>query len=104
MRPAPDDGPDPIAPEHVTPLVTYLASPAAERINGEVFVVHGGVAAVMNPPSIRAVFHAATPDGMWTLPAVHDALAAEFGGEAPDSPGFACTETMSLATETIGFD
>jgi 3-oxoacyl-[acyl-carrier protein] reductase len=104
MSPPPDDGPDPIAPEHVAPLVTYLASPAAERINGEVFVVHGGVAAVMNPPSIRAVFHADTPDGMWTLPAVHDALAAEFAGQSPDSPGFACTETMSLATETIGFD
>ncbi len=26
---------DPLAPEHVTPLVTYLARPAAERINGE---------------------------------------------------------------------
>jgi NAD(P)-dependent dehydrogenase (short-subunit alcohol dehydrogenase family) len=104
MTPAPDDGPDPIAPEHVTPLVTYLASPAAERINGEVFVVHGGVAAVMNPPSIRAVFHAATPDGMWTLPAVRDALAAEFADQSLDSPGFACTETLSLATETIGFD
>jgi NAD(P)-dependent dehydrogenase (short-subunit alcohol dehydrogenase family) len=101
---APADGPDPLAPEHVAPLVTYLAGPAAERINGEVFVVHGGVAAVMNPPSIRAVFHAATPDGMWTLPAVHDALAAEFSGHSPGSPGFACTETMSLATETIGFD
>ena len=68
MSPPPDDGPDPIAPEHVTPLVTYLASPAAERINGEIFVVHGGVAAVLNPPSIRAVFRADTPDGMWTLP------------------------------------
>jgi NAD(P)-dependent dehydrogenase (short-subunit alcohol dehydrogenase family) len=104
MSPPPDDGPDPIAPEHVTPLVTYLASPAAERINGEIFVVHGGVAAVLNPPSIRAVFHADTPDGMWTLPAVHDALAAEFADSSPDSPGFACLETMSLATETIGFD
>ena len=31
MSPPPDDGPDPIAPEHVTPLVTYLAGPAAER-------------------------------------------------------------------------
>ncbi|HEX4287520.1 MAG TPA: SDR family NAD(P)-dependent oxidoreductase, partial [Trebonia sp.] len=61
MSPPPADGPDPIAPEHVTPLVTYLASPAAERINGEVFVVHGGVAAVMNPPTIRAVFQAGTP-------------------------------------------
>ena len=69
VSPPPADGPDPLAPEHVTPLVTYLASPAAERINGEVFVVHGGVAAVLNPPSIRAVFRAGTPDGMWTLAA-----------------------------------
>ena len=104
VSPPPSDGPDPLAPEHVTPLVTYLASPAAERINGEVFVVHGGVAAVLNPPSVRAVFHAGTPDGMWTLPAVHDALAAQFAGSSPDSPGYACTETMTLATETIGFD
>src|ERR1700722_720844 len=104
MSPPPADGPDPIAPEHVTPLATSLAGPAAERINGEVFIVHGGVAAVMNPPSIRAVFRADTPDGMWTLPAVSDALAGEFAGSSPDSPGFACTETLSLATETIGFD
>ena len=104
VSPPPADGPDPLAPEHVTPLVTYLASPAAERINGEVFVVHGGVAAVLNPPSLRAVFHADTPDGMWTLAAVHEALAGEFAGRSPDSPGFACLETMSLATETIGFD
>jgi NAD(P)-dependent dehydrogenase (short-subunit alcohol dehydrogenase family) len=104
MSPPPDDGPDPLAPEYVTPLVTYLASPAAERINGEVFVVHGGIAAVLNPPSIRAVFHADTPDGMWTLPAIHDALAGEFAGSSPDSPGFACMETMTLASETIGFD
>jgi 3-oxoacyl-[acyl-carrier protein] reductase len=103
VSPAPADGPDPLAPEHVTPLVTYLAGPAAERINGEVFVVHGGVAAVLSPPSIRAVFRADTPDGMWTLPAVHDALAAEFAGSSPDSPGFACTETMTLASEKIGF-
>jgi len=103
VSPPPADGPDPLAPEHVTPLVTYLASPAAECINGEVFVVHGGVAAVMNPPSVRAVFRAGTPDGMWTLPAVHDALDGAFAGHSPDSPGFACTETMDLAGETIGF-
>jgi NAD(P)-dependent dehydrogenase (short-subunit alcohol dehydrogenase family) len=104
MPPRPAEGPDPLDPEHVTPLVTYLAGPAAERINGEVFVVHGGVAAVLNPPSIRAVFRADTPDGMWTLPAVHDALAGEFAGGSADSAGFACLETMSLADETIGFD
>ena len=104
VSPPPADGPDPLAPEHVTPLVTYLASPAAERINGEVFVVHGGVAAVLSPPSVRAVFRAGTPDGMWTLAAVRDALDGEFSGSSPDSPGFACTETMTLASETIGFD
>ncbi len=104
VSPPPADGPDPLDPEHVTPLVTYLASPAAERINGEIFVVHGGVAAVLNPPSIRAVFRADTQDGMWTLPAVRDALASEFAASSPDSPGFACMETMALASETIGFN
>jgi 3-oxoacyl-[acyl-carrier protein] reductase len=103
VSPPPAEGPDPLDPEHVTPLVTYLASPAAEPINGEVFVVHGGVAAVMNPPSIRAVFRANTQDGMWTLPAVHDALDGAFSDSSPDSPGFACTDTMNLASETIGF-
>jgi 3-oxoacyl-[acyl-carrier protein] reductase len=29
VSPAPADGPDPLDPEHVTPLVTYLASPPA---------------------------------------------------------------------------
>ena len=104
MGPPPGGGPDPLAPEHVAPLVTYLASPAGERINGEVFVVHGGVAAVMNPPSIRAVFRADTPDGMWTLPAVHEAMADAFADGSPGDPGFACLETMALAGETIGFD
>ncbi len=44
MGAAPEGTIDPLAPEHVAPLVTYLASPSAAAINGEVFVVHGGVA------------------------------------------------------------
>ena len=70
MGTAPDAGPDPLAPEHVAPLVTYLSSPAAASINGEVFVVHGGVAAVMAPPRIRTTFLASehgSADGMWSL-------------------------------------
>ncbi len=101
MGPAPD-GVDPLAPEHVAPLVVYLASPAAERINGEVFVVHGGVAAVMEPPTIRAAFHADSPDGMWTLESVYAALSPAFGDRAP-AVGFLCEDTLTLATETIGF-
>src|SRR6202035_4389929 len=72
MGAAPATGPDPLAPEYVAPLVTYLASEAAANINGEVFVVHGGVAAVMAPPAVAATFRAAahgSADGMWTLDA-----------------------------------
>ena len=64
-------------------------------------MVHGGVAAVMEPPKVRAAFHAA-PDGMWTLEAVHLALSPAFGDAAP-SAGFICEDTLTLATETIGF-
>jgi NAD(P)-dependent dehydrogenase (short-subunit alcohol dehydrogenase family) len=103
MGAAPGDGPDPLAPEHVAPLVVYLSSPAAEAINGEVFVVHGGVAAVMEPPRVRTVFHAAgTPDGMWTLDSVHAALGPAYQDGAP-SIGFLCEDTLELASETIGF-
>jgi len=105
MGAPPDSAVDPLAPQHVAPLVVYLASPAAAGINGEVFVVHGGVAAVMEPPRIRATFLAAehgSADGMWTLESVQAALGPAFAGP-PASAGFACEDTLSLATETIGF-
>jgi 3-oxoacyl-[acyl-carrier protein] reductase len=103
MGPAPSDAADPLAPEHVAPLVVYLAGPAAETINGEVFVVHGGVAAVMDPPRVRSVYRASgAPDGMWTLESVHAALGPSFAERAP-SVGFLCEDTLELATETIGF-
>jgi len=95
------EGTDPLAPEHVAPLVTYLAGPAGASINGEVFVVHGGVAAVMDPPRVREVFRAG--DGqMWTPDSVAEAIGPSFGGDGL-SAGFACEDTLSLASETIGF-
>ncbi len=131
MGAPPEGAVDPLAPDHVAPLVVYLASQAAAGINGEVFVVHGGVAAVMEPPRIRATFQAAengSADGMWTLDSVSRALgpmsagaappaAAPPGtappgtappgaappGAAPPPAGFACEDTLALATETIGF-
>jgi hypothetical protein len=67
-----------------------------------VFVVHGGVAAVLAPPTLRTVFLAAehgSPDGMWTLDSVASALRqADFAGS-----GFVCEATLPLANETIGF-
>ena len=92
MGAPPDAAVDPLAPRHVAPLVVYLASPAAAGINGEVFVVHGGVAAVMEPPRIRAAFLAAehgSADGMWTLESVRRALGPVFrrAAAAPARPG-----------------
>jgi 3-oxoacyl-[acyl-carrier protein] reductase len=104
MGSAPETGPDPLAPEYVAPLVTYLASPAAGNINGEVFVVHGGMAAVMAPPSVREVFQAGehgSADGMWDLDSVASALDGFATG--PSGAGFLCEDTIALATETIGF-
>lgn len=71
-------------------------------------MVHGGVAAVMDPPRIRATVLAAehgSADGMWTLDSVRQALGPLFGGpsELP-AAGFACEDTLALAAETIGFE
>ncbi len=50
---------DPLAPEHVSPLVGYLASPAAAGVNGQLLVVHGGMVAVVERPRVAARFDAA---------------------------------------------
>jgi NAD(P)-dependent dehydrogenase (short-subunit alcohol dehydrogenase family) len=98
MGPAPD-GPDPLAPERVTPLVTCLAGPAGEHITGEVFVAHGDVVALLGPPTVRAVFHAAT--GQWSTGELDAALSMVFT-EDPPRPGFVCEETLPLAKDTFG--
>lgn len=50
------DGPDPWSVEHVAAFVRYLASPAAESINGQVFIVYGGRIGLLAPPTIEQRF------------------------------------------------
>lgn len=47
---------DALAPEHVSPLVGYLASPAAAKVNGQLLVVHGGMVAIIERPRVAAKF------------------------------------------------
>jgi len=77
------DGTDPLAPEHVAKFVAHLVSPAAAEINGQVFVVHGGMVALMAPPTVEQRF---------------DDFAALDGYFASRDPQktFSCTETLGL--------
>lgn len=69
----PEDGFDTFAPEHVAPLIGYLASPAAANISGNVFIVAGRDIAVLGHPKRDAEFHV---DDVWT----HEEVAAQVGG------------------------
>ncbi|MFA1550974.1 SDR family NAD(P)-dependent oxidoreductase [Actinomadura chokoriensis] len=52
-------GVDAMAPERVGTFVAYLASPAAEKISGQVFVVYGDMVALMAAPTVEHKFTAA---------------------------------------------
>lgn len=69
---------DPLAPEHVVSLVRFLASPAAEHVNGQVFVVYGPTVALLAAPVVEHRFHA---DGAaWDPGALGDSMHAYFAG------------------------
>jgi NAD(P)-dependent dehydrogenase (short-subunit alcohol dehydrogenase family) len=91
--PPPADGPDPLSPEQVAPLVAYLASPAAQAISGQVFVVHSGMVALMAPPTVERRFDAA--GGLWTAADLDLKVGAYFAGRDPERT-FACTEVLDL--------
>jgi len=95
----PPDGPDPMSPERVAPLVVSLAGPVGERITGEVFVVHSDVVAVLDPPTVRQTFRAA--GDQWTSDELDATLAGVFTADPPNT-GFVCEDTMALADATFG--
>jgi NAD(P)-dependent dehydrogenase (short-subunit alcohol dehydrogenase family) len=81
---APAAGADPLSVEHVAPFVAYLASPAAERVNGQVFVVHGGKVALVEPPRIER---------RWGLDELETTVSAFFAERDP-ARMFAVTEIL----------
>lgn len=88
---APEDGVDPLSPEHVVNLVSYLASPAAESINGQVFVVYGPMVALMAAPVVEQRFDA--PGAEWSPGALAESLGDYFAGREPGRM-FSASETL----------
>ncbi|MFG2548499.1 3-oxoacyl-ACP reductase [Streptomyces sp. NPDC048581] len=89
----PEDGLDPLAPEHVAPLVGYLAAPAAAGINGQLLVVHGGMVAIVERPRVAAKFD--SKQETFTYDEL-DALLTPHYADLPTGETFGAVEVLGL--------
>ncbi len=74
-------GVDVFAPENVSPLVAWLASPASGRVTGQVFVVYGTTIQLLAPPSVERRFDSSGP---WSVGGVDEQLSDFFASRDPD--------------------
>ncbi|CAM5385909.1 3-oxoacyl-ACP reductase [Streptomyces xanthochromogenes] len=84
---------DPLAPEHVSPLVGYLASPAAAKVNGQLLVVHGGMVAIVERPKVAAKFDSAKE--VFSYQEL-DELISPYYADRPANETFAAAEVLGL--------
>ena len=89
------DGLDPLSVEHVAPLVAYLAAPAADGITGQVFVVYGGMVALIAAPTVEQRFDVHDGEPTWTPQSLDDQLGAYFAGRDANR-NFGCADVFSL--------
>jgi 3-oxoacyl-[acyl-carrier protein] reductase len=90
---APEDGMDPLAVEHVAPLVAYLASPAADTVNGQVFVVHGGMVVLMQRPVVEERWD--SKQETFTVEELAEQAGPYFAAKKPGE-GFSAAEVLSM--------
>ncbi|MFJ8993417.1 3-oxoacyl-ACP reductase [Streptomyces sp. NPDC102279] len=95
----PDEGLDPLAPEHVAPIVGYLASPAAADVNGQLLVVHGGMVAVVERPRVAARFD--SKQDTFSHDEL-DALLTPYYADRPRGETFAAAEVLGLKRDRDG--
>jgi 3-oxoacyl-[acyl-carrier protein] reductase len=83
---------DSLSPEHVVTLVRYLASPASDKVNGQLFIVYGPVVTLVAAPVAEARF-AATGDA-WD-PAELSTSLSEFFADRDPQVGFSASALMA---------
>lgn len=91
---APDpstDGIDPLSTDHVVTLVRFLASPASEAVNGQLFIVYGPKVTLVAAPVAEA--HFAAESDAWDLDDLSETLRGYFADRDPER-GFSATALM----------
>jgi NAD(P)-dependent dehydrogenase (short-subunit alcohol dehydrogenase family) len=72
-----------MAPEHIAPLVVYLATDAAANVNGRTFFVGGGEVGLYSEPAIiSSIFK----DGVWTVKELVDIMPKGITRGFPPAP------------------
>ena len=82
---------DGLSPEHVVTLVRFLASPAAQGVNGQLFIVYGPTVTLVAAPTVEAQFSAESD--AWAPADLSKTLQNYFADRDPER-NFAATELM----------
>ncbi|OBK79875.1 3-oxoacyl-ACP reductase [Mycobacterium sp. 1164985.4] len=83
---------DPLSPDHVVNLVRFLASPAAEAVNGQLFIVYGPTVTLVAAPTVEAQFSAEAD--AWDPSKLSATLQEYFAGRDPQKC-FSATALMN---------
>jgi 3-oxoacyl-[acyl-carrier protein] reductase len=82
---------DPLSPEHVVNLVRFLASPASEGVNGQLFIVYGPTVTLVAAPTAEQRFSAESE--AWDASELSETLQNYFADRDPGR-NFSATALM----------
>ena len=82
---------DSLSPEHVVSLVRFLASPASDDVNDQVFIVYGPSVTLLAAPTAERQFTA--DSDAWAPAELSTTLSEYFAGRDPER-GFSATDLM----------